>query len=553
MAGKTQISFYGGISSIGGNKILLTSANKNSILLDFGLNFTIKKNYFNEFMDIRKNESLVDACMIGEIPLPVGNLKGIYLKDYFKENKCDPAAGDNRLNAIIEEKLEQYETNETKYQIFHNFKKSNPKVTEILLSHSHSDHVSDISYIDPKIKIVCSKNSKKILDLLEETSVNSLFSGITQFKTLFYSENGERKRGAPVITRKFIEMRSGDKIQCGNGDFDVKFLLTDHSIPGAGAFLIKDNTTEIKIIYTGDFRDHGPNGKRTNEFIQEAKNFHPDLIITEGTRIEDPKDDNHFREDDLGTEKNVKKEIQRIVDNAKENKLILIQSSNRDLWRFSSITKALGKKRYLVVDAKTYYFIREMDPNSFEIDLSKIKAYLPRKGWGVYDNRDYSYSPDIFALFQNSEESEKKPTNGKRKAKHERINLNQNFAIRSDEINQNPGKYMFHINAYTMNQLFDIQPPPGSYFILSRSGPFDDEGEIEEQQRKNWLELFDIPESNQFQCHCSGHMQPDHLYSMLSEINPKFIFPVHTEHPEIIKEKMGDRVIIPKFGKIYEF
>jgi mRNA degradation ribonuclease J1/J2 len=83
-----------------------------------------------------------------------------------------------------------------------------------------------------------------------------------------------------------------------------------------------------------------------------------------------------------------------------------------------------------------------------------------------------------------------------------------------------------------MTELLEIDPPRGSYYISSKSEPFDDEGFMEEKKRNNWLSFFDIPDDHFYQVHCSGHATPQQLEAMIQAIAPRYVFPVHTDHPE---------------------
>jgi len=46
---KTTLTFYGGVKEIGGNKILLDD-NGTKLFLDFGMSFTKRAKYFEEFL-----------------------------------------------------------------------------------------------------------------------------------------------------------------------------------------------------------------------------------------------------------------------------------------------------------------------------------------------------------------------------------------------------------------------------------------------------------------------------------------------------------------------
>ncbi len=61
---------------MGGNKILL-SDNDTSIFLDFGKGFTRRAKYFEEFLNLRVANGMVDFLEMGIIP----DVEGIYRED----------------------------------------------------------------------------------------------------------------------------------------------------------------------------------------------------------------------------------------------------------------------------------------------------------------------------------------------------------------------------------------------------------------------------------------------------------------------------------------
>jgi mRNA degradation ribonuclease J1/J2 len=54
--------------------------------------------------------------------------------------------------------------------------------------------------------------------------------------------------------------------------------------------------------------------------------------------------------------------------------------------------------------------------------------------------------------------------------------------------------------------------------------------EIDFDRLLNWLNHYGLP---QYHVHVSGHMMPLRLKSAIKAINPKQVFPVHTENPEL--------------------
>ena len=63
----TNVTFYGGVNEVGGNKILLEDKDT-KVLLDFGMSFGRRGDYFDEFMSPRTPTGLKDFLEMGLIP-----------------------------------------------------------------------------------------------------------------------------------------------------------------------------------------------------------------------------------------------------------------------------------------------------------------------------------------------------------------------------------------------------------------------------------------------------------------------------------------------------
>jgi mRNA degradation ribonuclease J1/J2 len=66
------------------------------------------------------------------------------------------------------------------------------------------------------------------------------------------------------------------------GRIEVIPLPADHSVPHAFGFLVR--TSAGTIVYTGDFRQHGPRASATREFLTRAAAEEASGLIIEGTR-----------------------------------------------------------------------------------------------------------------------------------------------------------------------------------------------------------------------------------------------------------------------------
>jgi hypothetical protein len=204
--------------------------------------------------------------------------------------------------------------------------------------------------------------------------------------------------------------------------------------------------------------------------------------------------------------------------------IIFYDCGARDLWRFENFYHAAEKsKKKLIVDAKIYAYLQmcveTKISNLTRVDLDQIKIYLPQIGWGIYSEEDYSNSDGIKLLFK----------------KEENWNLDLSCCIKAEQIRSNPGQYIMYLPFYALNLLLDLHPFTEAYYIQSFSDPFDEEGEIKEDKRQNWLQRFGIKPENQFKVHCSGHAFLDELVQTIEAIKPKKVLPIHTIHPEMFK------------------
>ncbi len=82
--------------------------------------------------------------------------------------------------------------------------------------------------------------------------------------------------------------------------------------------------------------------------------------------------------------------------------------------------------------------------------------------------------------------------------------------------------------------------------------PLDEEAEIELWRVENWLRHFGLYPYEQI--HASGHASGPEIKKLIEDIDPKLVFPIHTEHPEQFQEIVpkGTKVVIPERGREYK-
>ena len=467
-----SLTFFGGVNEIGGNKVLLEDG-KTRIFIDFGFSFSKNRKFYSEFLQPRLCNGLGDLLELGIIP----NIDGIYRNDLLKNEG---------------RKTSKY-----------------PKINGVLLSHAHADHAWHISLLHENMPIYCGTTCKFILKASQETSTMPYYGDF-----YFFRENFVDRGKKPEHVRDFRTFRSGEVVKIGS--LEVKPIHVDHSIPGAYGFVIE--TSSGCIVYTGDFRLHGPMKNFTREFIEEAKNSEPEILICEGTRINENKG---------LSEEEVFRKVKGIVEDTKN--LVVVNFSPRDIDRFKTffrVAKETGRR--LAINLKQAYLLETLRIHDQKLELpslddGNLAIYVHRSGWGRFEERDYKG--------------------------WERDFLNHDNAINFEDIHKRQKEFIFYCNSYSLNELIDIKPEKGSCYIYSMSEPHNEEQEIDYERMKNWVQHFGLELK---EVHASGHACREEIKEVIEEIRPKKVIPIHTEYPNIFK-KIWKRVNLVKYGERIKF
>lgn len=473
-----DLSFYGGVDEIGGNKILVNGSEA-SFFFDFGMGFSRANDYLSEFLQPRKANGIMDFVDLGLLPC----IKGIYREDYLKHVGLD---------------YPEY-----------------PSVDGVFISHSHVDHVAYVHHLREDIPIYLTNESYLILKALEDTGASS-FSEYLHLKKTFQlvpKKRGEGyTRSRNMISDRDIRIMKPYK-SYDIGEFKVKSAPVDHSLPGASAYLVDDG--EESILYTGDLRFHGRNPQASNKFVEKANKFSPTIMICEGTRIES---EANVSEDDIQ-----KRAVEEII---MSKGLVVVNFPVRDLDRLLTFFKvAQDTDRKLVVSLKQAYILNLFQGTDYP-DIKDVMIYQPRKGWGLVGDDSYACQEGEWVSASDIDNFEVM----RDYKKWERDYLNWDNTINFKDLQEEPEKYIFRCDFFELKELIDIKPENGVY-IKSSTEPFDEQMEINEQKVLNWLDLFNLPLlSGGF--HASGHANGEEILEMIREIQPEKVYPVHTEHKE---------------------
>ncbi|MFH1424841.1 MAG: MBL fold metallo-hydrolase [archaeon] len=448
----TNITFHGGANEIGGNKILLEE-DKTKLYLDFGESFNFGEEYFYEYLQ----------------PRTVNGLEVMFEFDLMP-----------RTSNLYSEKALQ----------FADMKYEKPDVDGVLISHSHSDHIGHLKYLDESIPVHMGHGTYRLCEAYAK-----LFP---QFGKL--GEHGMKL------------FKTGDKFNVKN--LEVEPVHVEHSAPASYGYIIKTKTGPL--VYTGDFRLHGPTDL-TDDFIKEASKSKPHVMLCEGTRMGREEDKNY-------TETEVQGKIEGIIENAKES--VFAYSSMLNLDRVMSLYNAAKKtSRRLVIDTRLAYIIDSMRdkmkvlPNPLEDD--NIDVYFRMAKSCKFCEKDYSPWAREY----------------------------MDKMVSYKDLRKSPKEYIMHLGFYRLIELVYIKPKRGD-FIFSQSEHFFEGEENKEQKQvwENWMEHYNI---EFHKAHCSGHASKDDIESTIKKIKPDVLVPIHTDNAEAFKE-IHDNVIIPEKGKRVE-
>ena len=373
----------------------------------------------------------------------------------------------------------------------------------VLLTHPHTDHYDAIRWLREDIPSYASATTNAVILARE-------YSGRTAPSREYAIANWTEREGR-------VDYRTLETIQPGKTQ-DVAGMPTtafnvDHSVLGSVGYVVE--TRAGNVAYTGDFRLHGVRADQSYAFLEKAKAHDPVALLIEGTHIEDSK---------IESEEEVERKLTAVASQTKG--LVLTGFAPADVDRMNTFHKvAAATGRRLVLTPRQAFLVDQLVHqglfDGFDLASKNIRIFRKEKKTTVQFERhlEETYGDQIVDAAQ--------------------VRAMQPEAILVASLTD-------------MLALPAIDPMPGSVYILSSSEPFNEEMEISFEKLMGWLTRYGLP---LFQVHASGHATAHDLRMAVETIQPKKVFLVHTENPDLYArflEKLGFETVKPVEGREYD-
>ncbi len=490
MEHRVRLTFFGGVHKVGGNIVLLEDFGYDvKIFLDFGINTIDFSKFRKNFPGNNEIKVLTDCHVLPrEIDLPIKNVYSKYF--IFDHNKSK-----------YPQKVRECEG------------KVDPptNLDGILISHPHRDHYRGISFINRNIPIYTGVVTKRIIKASSRSSAQ-------RFENFLYG-------------LKWIRFRTGNVIQIKK--MEIFPVHVDHSIPAAYGFIIC--TSAGIIVYTGDFRMHGPLQLMTADLIKKVKEvcktkgqIESDFTYRDGEVIALICEGTHIHKGSIESERIVKRHLKKLF-NIMPYDYVIVQYGRLDWDRFRTYVDIAKKYnwKYIISDKDAYFYNR----------LNKKAIYDSMKDPNIETTENIIILSQERRKFQWKKEIDKLL---------EKIGRSERVIYLEDLKHLNESFFLYITSLYDYDIIKNYLPKGlRGVFISSNVDPYAEEYRMD--KRFISTDLLDVGVPS-YRIHASGHAKPHDIIRFVNEIDPLKLIPIHTEHPEFFRKlfkKERTEVVLP--------
>ena len=360
----------------------------------------------------------------------------------------------------------------------------------VLISHPHIDHYGFFGYLHKDICFYLGEAAKKMIDL-----------------TVIFS---------PVIgsISNYHPIESGKSFRCG--DFKITPYLMDHSAFDSYAFLVEADGK--RLIYSGDFREHGRKQKAFQWFLDNAPED-VDVLLLEGTVLDrglKGKGAGEFK-----SETEIEDETVKLLGAGKKMTLLYFSAQNID--RLVSFYRAsLRTGKIFVIDFYTANIL----------GCLKDYASVP------YPSKDYSNIRVFFPYWLCRRITQQ--------GREELMYRYKSYKITRKEISDRSGEIMMMVRPSMLKDLGLIKNIEEATFIYSLW-----EGYLPDYSMQKMMRFIKKKKMNFYQVHTSGHAEIGTLKKVVKKLKPGIIIPIHTFYPDKYADLFSPKIVQLSDGEVF--
>ena len=341
-----------------------------------------------------------------------------------------------------------------------------PPVDGLFISHAHLDHYGFACFVREDLAWYLGAGTRALIELSGQFTPTKVTIG------------------------RAVEIRSGAPVQCGA--FTVTPYLMDHAAFDAYAFAIEAGGK--RLVYSGDFREHGRKTAAFSWFLRNAPRP-VDALLLEGTML--------GRGDEL-----VRSERQ-LEDAAVElfrttEGIVLVHASAQNIDRMVTLFRAARRSgRLFVVDLYAAHVLAT---------LAKL-ARIPRPSPAFPELRVF-YPYRLARLLA-------------RQGRQDLMYRFRSYQIKKDAIAREPGRVVLLVRPSMLGDLERIDGVAGGAFVYSMWDGY--------RRKADVSALLDFAHSRGMQevtLHTSGHATRSALRKVVEAVEPARLIPIHTFHPD---------------------
>lgn len=334
----------------------------------------------------------------------------------------------------------------------------------VLFTHYHGDHVGLKHFVPENVPMYIGWTAKEIMQII--------------------AKRVDKVSELPVIERMNAYWKPGTaRVFSG---ISVTPLYIDHSALDSYMFVIGINGK--RILYTGDFREHGINGD-VFERLVETYVGKVDILITEGTMLSRTKE---TAANIVKTEEDLGCEATKVFAAHHEN-VVLVSSTNLD--SIMEFYHAVPRDKAFLCDA-------------YQAEIIQTAISAVNKG-------KYRYGQNIYVLFPDGS-----------KAYLNNLDRRHFFTAKKDIYSEKGFVMLARPNNPMFRKLLAGMHDP--YVTYSMWSGYLKGGKCEDKNIVDFLSGHDDKEHFS-QLHTSGHAYVETLAKLIEMTKPEVIIPMHTE------------------------